>query len=78
MGIFVGHFPLCGAQYGFPKDRSCTSKLLIFLDKMLAILVNQKVPEVSYPDFSKDFESVSHQLLMHQLNMCGVPGKLHH
>ena len=63
------------SKYGFTNGRSCLANLISFYDKVSHLVDEGKAVDVIYPDFSKDFDTVPHNILMekvaaHSLNRC--------
>lgn len=62
-------------QHGFRQHRSCETQLLEFIDDVSKNLENSTQTDVLIMDFSKAFDKVSHNLLLHKLNHYGIQGK---
>ena len=63
-------------QHGFlSKSSTCTQLLESVNDWSLAIS-NRRLTDIIYFDFSKAFDSVSHQKLIHKLSAYGLTGRL--
>ena len=63
-------------QHGFRKRRSCTTQLLSVLHNLGKALDSGQVVDIVYLDFSKAFDSVSHQNLLSKLRQYGIGGSL--
>ena len=63
-------------QYGFLKNRSCLSQLLISYSDILNSIENKNCADTIYLDFSKAFDSVPHQELLLKLWRMGITGPL--
>ena len=63
-------------QHGFIKGRSTTTQMLHYVHVLNEILDHRGQIDVLYLDFSKAFDSVSHSLLIHKLQMFGFNGLL--
>jgi hypothetical protein len=63
-------------QHGFHKFRSCETQLLEFIDDVTRNLDDGKQTDVLIMDFSKAFDKVSHNLLIHKLKHYGIRGKV--
>ncbi|GAB0182032.1 mitochondrial enolase superfamily member 1 [Grus japonensis] len=60
------------SQHGFMKGRSCLTNLISFYDKVTRLVDEGKAVDVVYLDFSKDFDTVSHSILLVQLAAHGL------
>lgn len=56
------------AQHGFRKTYSCETQLITFTEKLHTILDSSSQADCIYLDFSKAFDKVCHQLLLHKLS----------
>ena len=63
-------------QHGFRKFRSCETQLIEFIDDVTRNLDDGKQTDVLIMDFSKAFDKVSHNLLIHMLKHFGIRGKV--
>ena len=70
----VLHCLITPAQHGFVKKKSCLTNLLVFLDEVTRRLDEGRPVEVCYLDFSKAFDSVSHEMLDRKLLEVGIEG----
>ena len=61
-------------QYGFCKQRSTVSQLLVTLDEWLYHLDNRTPVDAAYLDFKKAFDSVPHKRLLSKLHGYGIRG----
>ena len=68
---------LIDSQYGFRAGRSTVTQLLEHLDNIQTILEEEANADVVYLDFSKAFDKVDHNRLLHKLKSIGIHGKLH-
>ena len=65
---------LSDQQHGFRSRRSCESQLLITVDSLAKSLDYGEQVDVILLDFSKAFDKVPHQRLLHKLDFYGVRG----
>ncbi|PKU45187.1 rna-directed dna polymerase from mobile element jockey-like [Limosa lapponica baueri] len=64
------------SQHGFMKGRSCLNNLISFYDKVTHLLDEGKAVDIVCLDFSKAFDTVSHNILMEKLAVQGWTGVL--
>ena len=67
---------LSNLQHGFRKRRSCVTQLLGVLHDVGKALDSGHETDMIYLDFSKAFDSVSHQNLLLKLKQHGISGSL--
>ncbi|GAB0182151.1 mitochondrial enolase superfamily member 1 [Grus japonensis] len=60
------------SQHGFMKGRSCLTNLISFYDKVTCLVDERKAVDVVYLDFSKDFDTISHSILLEKLAAHGL------
>ena len=70
------HSILYPLQHGFRKFRSCETQLLEFVDDVTKNIENSTQTDILIMDFSKAFDKVSHNLLVHKLHHYGIQGKV--
>ena len=63
-------------QHGFIKGRSCSTNLIVFLDKLTEIVDRGKAADVFYLEFSKAFDTVPKERLLLKLQAKGIDGKV--
>lgn len=63
-------------QHGFVPKKSCVTQLLTVLHDLGKTLDAGQESDVLYLDFSKAFDSVPHNLLLHKLSLYGIDGPL--
>ena len=59
-------------QHGFRCKRSCAMQFLEFTDDVLKTLRDRKQCDIIIMDFSKAFDKVSHDRLLHKLDRAGI------
>ena len=67
---------LSDVQYGFCKQRSTVSQLLVTLNEWFYHLDNRTPVDALYLDFKKAFDSVPHKRLLTKLHGYGIRGKV--
>ncbi|GAB0209846.1 mitochondrial enolase superfamily member 1 [Grus japonensis] len=59
-------------QHGFTKGNSCLTHLIAFDDGMTGWMDEGRAVDIVYLDFSKAFDTVSHNILTGKLRKCGL------
>ena len=74
MSHFSENEILTPVQHGFRSKHSCESQLLITTDESIQNLESKTQTDVVVLDFSKAFDVVPHQRLLHKLDHYGIRG----
>ena len=59
-------------QHGCRPGRSCLSALLDVFDNIMHMLDSNSAVDMVYLDFSKAFDKVDHDILLHKLRSIGI------
>lgn len=70
------HNILCDQQHGFQQSRSYETQLIITINDFAESLNKNEQTDVIFLDFSKAFDKVSRQHLLHRLHQYGIRGDL--
>jgi hypothetical protein len=76
MDHYDNHNILVEAQHGFRPARSCETQLVITSHELAKSLNNGEQVDAVVLDFSKAFDRVPHQRLLHKLHHCGIRDSL--
>jgi len=60
------------SQHGFSKQKSCLTNLIAFYNGMTGWVDEGRAVDVVYLDFSKAFDTVSHNFLLGKPRKCGL------
>jgi len=60
------------SQHGFTKGKSCLTNLIAFYEDMTVCVDEGRAVDVVYLDFSKAFDTVSHNILLGKFRKCGL------
>ena len=63
-------------QHGFRKSRSCVTQLLDFVHSIAETLDKGEQTDVIYLDMAKAFDKITHEKLIHKLEMYGLRNPL--
>ncbi|KAK4818051.1 LOW QUALITY PROTEIN: hypothetical protein QYF61_004578 [Mycteria americana] len=64
------------SQHAFMKGRSCLTNLISLYDQVTCLVDEGKAVDVTYLDFSKDFDTISHSILLEKLAAHGLDGHI--
>ena len=64
------------SQHGFMSNKSCTTNLLEFFEKVTAEVDSGNVMDIVYLDFSKAFDKVPHRRLIEKISAHSVQGSV--
>ena len=64
------------SQHGFMRNKSCTTNLLEFMEKVTAEVDQGNAMDLVYLDFSKAFDKVPHKRLIEKMKAHSVNGRL--
>ena len=67
---------LNNTQHGFRSGRYSLSALLDVYDNIMHIINNKSTVDMIYLDFSKAFDKVDHDILLHKLRYLAITGRL--
>ncbi|CAM5107883.1 unnamed protein product [Natator depressus] len=67
---------ISNSEHGFVKNKSCQTKLIAFFDSVTSLVDGGEEVDVVYLDFSKAFDTVSHDLLINKLGNCNLDGAI--
>uniref|UniRef100_K7EWB1 Reverse transcriptase domain-containing protein n=1 Tax=Pelodiscus sinensis TaxID=13735 RepID=K7EWB1_PELSI len=62
------------SQHGFVKNKSCQTNLIAFFDRITSLVNKGEAVDVVYLDFSKAFDTVSHDILINKLGKYNLDG----
>ena len=74
---FEDHKVLTNINHGFRSGYSCETQLTITIDELAKNLDKGLQTDVAILDFSKAFDTVPHDKLLHKLDAYGIRGPLH-
>ena len=69
------HKILYDLQHGFRANRSCETQLTMIIEEIQQNLSDGKQTDVIWLDFSKAFDKVRYEKLIHKLHGCGIQGE---
>jgi len=62
------------SQHEFVKNKSCQTNLIAFFDRITSLVDKGEAVDVVYLDFSKAFDTVSHDILINKLGKYNLDG----
>ncbi|CAM5160171.1 unnamed protein product [Natator depressus] len=65
---------ISNSQHGFVKNKLCQTNLIAFFDRVTSLVDRGEEVDVVYLDFSKAFDTVSHDLLINKLGKYNLDG----
>ena len=74
--FFESHALITHHQHGFRTGHSCTTQLLELMEDFTNFYEIEIPFDCIYLDFAKDFDRVSHQILLTKLYNIGIRGNL--
>ena len=76
INYLLNYHLLNSSQHGFLPNKSCTTNLLVFLEKITKA-VDEGIPmDIIYLDFSKAFDKVPHKRLLLKMKSLGITGNI--
>ena len=72
----IKHNLLSDEQHGFVPGRDCITQLLLCMEDWTSMIEKGESFDVIYTDFSKAFNSVTHEILLQKLVKMGIAGDL--
>ena len=64
-------------QHGFRHKGSTITEILSFNEHITSKLENEDDVDAIYPDFSKMFDKVDHNILLHKIKALNITEKIH-
>ena len=74
--FWIDHQVFCDQQFGFRRNKSTLSQLLLCFNDWAESRSNRYATDVIFLDFCKAFDSVPHKRLLYKLECYGIDGEL--
>lgn len=68
---------ISNTQHGFRSNRSCSTNLIEFYDKVFQLNDKYNAVDIFFLDFKKAFDKVPHARLLSKVRACGIDGYIH-
>ena len=72
MDYLIKYKFLCEHQFGFQKGKSTEHAILDLYSNLIKAIENHEIPSCIFLDFTKAFDTVSHDILLTKLEYYGL------